>query len=132
MSLPAKTFGINYWEGVIGGAALGSPDADPNTTPPDPTRTPRVSWDAKSAIWPATLKVFAGDGTTITVQPWFFDDSCPASSSTRGRWIKLCPTITATPATPGTNTNTPNVGGAKIFMQITANTGVAALGWLFG
>lgn len=67
-----------------------------------------------------------GGAGTVTVQPWFFDD-------TQGAWIKWGPVLTITPSTSNISqpaSTVSNMCGAKFFVQVLTNAaGVTALGY---
>lgn len=127
-----STFSLATWVGTIGGAAL-STDPSPNVTPPSNGRIVQMS-PKKGAMLShgsGALRYVCGvvAASSITVQPWFFDN-------TLNTWVPFGPTVTITPtggaAVNTTTTTTLNMGGAKFFVQITANTLVQALGYDVG
>lgn len=120
------TFALS-WIGTVGGAAL-STDSDPNSAAPSAGRILRIT-GKRGALCThsgvSVIKYVAANGTAITVQPWFYDD-------TRAVWIKFGGTTTITVGTTNIGTSTGAVGnmaGAKFFVQVTANAGVTALGY---
>jgi hypothetical protein len=120
------SFALAVWVGRIGGAALVA-DADPNTTEPSADRVLRITAkrDGVMTFGGAAIKsVTAGDGTSLLIQPWFYDN-------TQRLWVKHGPVITITTATTNISTLTiGNMAGAKFFIQITTNNGgVTALGY---
>jgi hypothetical protein len=128
------TFAGLIWVGVPGGAAL-STDPDPNVTPPIANRI--MTWSAirgglmTMGAGPANgalTQVIAVGGTQATVQMWFYDD-------TQAKWVKHggIQTVVSAAGNVGTGSQSfsHNIMGAKIFFQITANTGVEALGFSF-
>jgi hypothetical protein len=102
--------------GTIGGGALPT-DPNPNTTPPPASRVLRLTPRGPSLTLQttnATLTVLSG--TSVTVQVWFFDD-------TQARWIQLGAPFASTTV----SIIVAAVLGAKLFPQITANTGVEVI-----
>jgi len=100
---------------------------DPNTTSPAAARVVRVT--AKrggtqfmgGGFWRGFTN---GVGTSIVVQPWYFDD-------TLATWIKFGPAVTITNSTTNLTAAVTmgNMAGAKFFLQITTVTGATALGY---
>jgi len=126
-------FALGVWVGTIGGAAL-SVDANPNTTPPAAGRIVRISSKRGSicakgllgTAGPFPFSILCGviAASSITLQPWFYDDS-------RALWIPFGPPLTITPTGAASNLATASMHGigAKVFVQITANTNVKAIGY---
>jgi hypothetical protein len=130
-------FALGVWVGTIGGSALAT-DPSPNVTPPSAGRIIRVtgrrhaifaSQTGNTANVPLITVVFGVvAGSSITVQNWFFDD-------TQALWIPFGPTSTRTPVSGSSNSISAATGtnfaviGSKVFVQITANTFVQAMGY---
>jgi len=128
------TFSGLIWVGRSGGAALPT-DPDPNTTEPPADRV--MQWTAirgglmTMGAGPANgalTQVIAVGGTQATVQMWFYDN-------TQAKWVKHggVQTVVSAGGNVGTGSQSFShcIAGAKIFFQITANTGVEALGFSF-
>jgi hypothetical protein len=121
-----RTFALT-WTGTLGGAALAT-DASPNVTPPAAARIFRygAQRDGVMQFGGCLLRCCIADGTTLTVQAWYYDD-------TQALWVKMG--ITAVLTFSAGNIANPggfswgNMSGAKIFFQITANTGCTVFGW---
>lgn len=68
----------------------------------------------------------SGDGTSLLVQPWFYDN-------TQAQWVKFAGVMTITSST--SNLGALSIGGpagAKFYLQVTANNGgVSAFGYDF-
>jgi hypothetical protein len=121
------TFALAIWVGTVGVGSGVAVDAAPNTTEPSTDRILRITAkrDGVMTFGGAAIKtVTAGDGTSLLVQPWFYDD-------TQHLWIKHGPVITITTATTNISTLTiGNMAGAKFFIQVTTNNGgVTAFGY---
>lgn len=122
-----SSFTFPVWAGTIGGSAL-STDPSPNVTPPAANRIVRYGsrTNRLTVQGSGQLRAIAVGGTTISFQPWYFDDFFAT-------WIALGVAVTLTSA----NTTVTLAGisllggfyGAQFFMQITANTGVQAFGY---
>ncbi len=129
------TFSLAVWYGTVGGSALAL-DPDPNVTPPLPGRILRYTAKrdgvllmgglapTQFALAPS-LKCAIADGTSLSAQAWYYDDSL-------ARWIKIGAVgnfvfAAANVTNPGIQLG--NHGGAKIFVQVTANVGVTAFGY---
>lgn len=124
------------WYGTLGGSALGT-DASPNTSEPAASRVFKVSQVRDGVMLmgggvasnPSSIKIVIADGTSMTVQMWFYD-------AARAVWIPF-PNQASTLAFANSNLATPgnlvyaNMAGCKIFPQITANTGCTVLGFGF-
>jgi hypothetical protein len=122
------TFALSVWAGTIGGSALAT-DPLPNTTPPSGGRILTVAARGGSLQSQGSGRLFLACGvvaaSSITVQPWLFD-------TTQNLWIPFTAAVTITPTGSASNTTTTvmgNVTGAQLFVQITANTLVQALGY---
>ena len=121
------SFALSVWVGTIGGAALGL-DPNPNVTPPAAgrilTMIPKDS--ALQLMGSARLAILCAPvaASSITVQPWFFDDS-------RAVWVQFGPPITITPTGAASNLATVAMSGfgSKVFVQVIANTNVKAMGY---
>jgi hypothetical protein len=119
------TFAMAVWVGTVGTGTV-STDPDPNVTPPAANRILRITpkRDGVHCFGGTDLRMLsAGDGTSIVLQPWFYDD-------TQARWIRYSVAVTLTTAT--SNTGFSLIGamlGAKFFVQCTANTGVSAFAY---
>jgi hypothetical protein len=118
------------WVGTIGGSALPT-DADPNTTPPSAGRIvqvyPRRGSGIAQALLGTRISIVAGvvAASSITFQSWVFMQQAAA-------WFRYSTSQTIAPAGVTTNAVTANLGnmsGARIFVQITANTLVQAVGY---
>lgn len=119
-----SSFALAVWAGTIGGTTLGL-DPNPNVTPPAESRI--LHWTTKSDALPggsALLRVVLGDGTSASFQPWIFD-------TTQNQWIHwgLAQNLTAAANLQGGGQFSGNINGARLFMQITANVGMAAFGY---
>jgi hypothetical protein len=130
-------FALAVWVGTIGGSALAT-DAAPNTTPPAAGRIIRIT-ERRHAIFPSqtgntgipgiiTVAFGVVAASSITVQFWFFDD-------TQALWLPYGAPTVRTPVSGSTNLISAVAGtnltaiGAKVFVQITANTLVQAMGY---
>lgn len=117
--------------GSVGGSALPT-DPNPNTTPPSNGRILRLNrqpWTLTVSGLGVIYVTFVPIATaSITIQPWFFD-------ATQNVWIQFVAPVSSTPTAPGVNNllslNVFNWGGAKFFLQITANTATQCMlyGW---
>jgi hypothetical protein len=121
---PGATYTREIWVGAIGGSALPT-DPSPNSTPPSAGRI------AIASVAPGlfasggygVFQVQAIGGTACTVQTWFFDN-------TQSLWVTWFGTQTITlGANPQAFINMNGFVGARIFIQITANTGVPIIGY---
>lgn len=112
-------FAHEIWVGTIGTGTVAT-DPSPNTTPPAANRILRCTAkrDALMAMGFANLRLLgARDGTSLVVQPWFYDD-------TQAAWVRFGAPVTLTSAAQNvTNVNVGNMAGAKFFVQVTTNTG---------
>lgn len=122
----ASTFALDSWYGTLGGTALAT-DPDPNVTPPASNRIIRMgsTLDGVTSMGgPHLISAAILDGTTLTYQAWFYDNS-------QAKWIKIHSTVVLTLTTNNfrnLNIVPGNLSGAKVFIQITANSGVTVLG----
>jgi hypothetical protein len=109
--------------GTIGGGALPSLDAAPvgaaqaNAARFIPTRGGEIYGAVR-------ITLLAVNGTSLTVQPWWYDD-------TLGVWTKISTTTVVNTATQGTALTLAIPPGMLVFMQNTANTGVEKFMWWF-
>jgi hypothetical protein len=125
-ALPGATVQNLVWVGTPGGAALAT-DPNPNSTPPASNRIVRGG-----GLNPAGELYLQGHGlflaqciggTSCTVQIWFFD-------ATQAQWIQTqIPTTITIATSPQGFFNVYALLGAKFFCQLTANTGVQAIGY---
>jgi hypothetical protein len=122
------TFSLAVWVGTVGGSALGT-DPNPNTTPPSGGRIlrclPRRGLLLQHGAAQVRLVCGVVAASSITLQPWFFD-------ATQNLWVQYGAPVTITPTGAAANqigVTIGMVGGAQIFVQITANTLVQALGY---
>lgn len=124
--ISAAGFTLTTWYGTAGGAALSADASDPNTSAPAASRIHRVAGRRGSLITHGngTVRGVAIGGTSIVLQGWWYDESIAT-------WLKLVATTTTfTTATGLTQVLTiGNMAGAKIFFQVTSNTGVTAIGY---
>lgn len=112
-----QSWTATYWEGSIGGGALGV-DPAPNVTPPNAARTFRWTTNAGYRTRSGgSLSYVAINGTNITLQPWLFDD-------VKGIWLQfgVAAGTVITPPAVGT-LSLGDVAGVKVFTRIMANTG---------
>jgi hypothetical protein len=121
------SFALAVWVGTIGGSALGTdPVPDTGGNAPAGNRILRVTAkrDGVMTLGGCNLRmVTSGDGTSIVLQPWFFDN-------TQNAWVKHGATVTITSATANAaSIIIGNMAGAKFFVQIVTNTGVTALAY---
>lgn len=103
------------------GVAFGT-DPDPNVTPPAANRVKTMQRIFSGSN---TMRAFPIDGTTISLAPWFYDDVA-------ARWVQYTAAAACATSSFGTSITAPTSGGfagAKLFMQVTANTGVTKYGW---
>jgi hypothetical protein len=124
------THALAIWVGTVGGSALPT-DPDPNVTPPSNNRILRCTAKRGAlVVHPTmTLRVVCPPvaASSITFLAWYYDD-------TQARWIPLVGT-SMTPT--GGASNIQGLGanaflvGAKVFVQITANALVQAMGYEF-
>jgi hypothetical protein len=130
-ALPA--FALAVWVGTIGGSAIGT-DPSPNVTPPAANRILRIT-PKRGAVFPMgqlnqanppniTILFGVVAASSITVQIWYFDDA-------QAVWIPWLAPIVRTPTGAATNVATANFSGlgSKVFVQVTANTLVQAMGY---
>jgi hypothetical protein len=129
------TYSQAVWVGTVGGSALPT-DPSPNTTPPAANRIIRVSplkgVRVRSGTAGPRFMCPPVASASITIQPWFYDD-------TQAQWIQLGPPMSLTPTSTATqnfngiavNNTTYGMSGAKLFLQITANSNTQALGYDF-
>jgi hypothetical protein len=124
-AIPPTTFTPDVVRGAIGAGALAT-DTAPTSAEPDASLTARLSPKNAGIFYGSgRLNLIAVNGTSIVVQPWWWDD-------TNAVWTKLGATTTVTVGT--TNFAVITVGGmvgAKFFVQITTNTGVEKFCWFF-
>lgn len=99
-------------------------DPDPNVTPPAAANTFQWKTPRFSNFLSSYLSLQAVDGTTITVQFWFFEE-------TAQRWFLFGAPVTSTPSAPADATGV-NVENAKMFAQVTARTGTTTIGVVLG
>jgi hypothetical protein len=127
----APTFALAVWAGTIGGAVL-AVDPDPNVTPPVAGRIVRYSAARGAVITSSNARMLYVCGvvaaSSITLRPWYYSDAL-------GRWVPHGAPVTVTPNGAALNYQVGNAinrcGGAKFFVQITANTLVQAVGYDF-
>jgi len=120
-----KSFSLEKWVGTLGGAAL-STDSDPNTSEPVTNRVirARAKRDGVMVMGTMLLRVVIADGTSLTFRPWMYDNH-------ESKWIPHgnAQTVTFATGNIGNGTVLPgNIAGAKVFVQITANTGCTVMG----
>lgn len=96
-----------------GGGAL-STDSDPNTTAP----IDKTTHESQESNVTEELFALPEGGTTISVRPW-------VREPTSGRWFALSATVACAADEATSLGSIPK--GAKVFGQITANTGVTKL-----
>jgi hypothetical protein len=113
------TFTLANWVGTVGTGSVAT-ESDPNTSAPNPSRILRITAkrDGLLGFGAAILRLLtAGDGTSLVLQPWFYDD-------TQAKWIKLGGAITITTATSNASSVLlGNMAGAKFFVQCVTNNG---------
>jgi hypothetical protein len=105
------------------GSAIAADD-DPNaTTPPDHrvVELPTIPDHAANAF-----ACFALDGTTITARPWLYEPKT-------GVWVPLYTAAAVVPAAPTifVTAGLALARGARVFVQLTVNTGVTKLAWRY-
>lgn len=119
-------FSLAVWYGTVGGAALSVDASDPNASAPTTARILRITARHGTVFihGNGTVRATAIGGTSCAVQTWFYDEVVAF-------WLKLnANPVTLTTATGLTQlATTGNMGGAKVFLQVTANTGVSAIGY---
>lgn len=118
------SFTMYAWEGSIGGGALAVDVNDPNVSAPAPARI-RQQVSGGCLVKPSggALRIYCANGTTVTLVPWFYDD-------VKARWFQWAAAFNVTPTVPG-NLFAGAMFGVKWFFQITANTGVEMMGYVF-
>ena len=106
-----------------GGAAI-AVDSSPNSVAPAVDRIYQIPPYILGIFLPATgpvLLLFAADGTACTARTWWLDEA-------NSLWIPE--TLESTMTYAANNRATPtvrNCPGKKIFVQVTANTGVTTI-----
>jgi len=121
LNIHRSHFSANVIVGTVGGGALPN-DADPNEAEPPAERVFRFPSDLGLSInGQSRVVIIIVGGTSLTYRGWWFDD-------TARKWFALGGAATITQAT--TNIAALGVGsmvGAKIFVQMVANSGVEQL-----
>lgn len=117
----AQQFGLHFSR-----TGIAATDNAPTTAPDFPPAAkygvvPRIR-DAVAA--PPTLRVFAFDGTTITVEPWVY-------LADKDAWVQIGAGFAVTPSAPG-SMSVAGYADARLFLRVTARTGVTAIGWRVG
>lgn len=100
-------------------------DADPNTTAPPDARVVKLGWIPPHAA--NGFGIWAIDGTTITALPWVLDEQL-------GKWLPMKSAgVAVTPAGPTVivTAGLALAQNAKVFMQLTTNTGVKRVTWRY-
>lgn len=114
------SFAFQESRGTVGGAALAN-DSDPNAAAPADSRQHEVHSFRPSSD--GRIQVVAAGGTTVTVQPWFYERATK-------RWTPYSASFAVTPAAPG-NAVGARIDGAPVFLQVVANTLVEQLSWFY-
>lgn len=106
------------------GSALAVDSSGPNTAAPPERFVAAVPSDGLAggfALWPL-------DGTTVTVAVWVYEEALAT-------WVlwKAGTTVAATASAPvlATNAGLLLPRGARVYLQVTSNTGVTKLGWRY-
>lgn len=121
---------LTHYIGTVGGAALGT-DSDPNTAAPnEATRVFEAPTSRGGAPGSSRMFIAVTGGTTVSVLPWVLEPGMGAPG-TAGRWMALGTAGVACLVDDLTLLAflvPRSAKPLKMFLQITANTGVERIG----
>lgn len=102
--------------GVVGGSVDVAADPDPNTTAPNEDRCFTSAQPGSLGAQFDSVWAVAHDGTSLAIRLWMFDRYAK-------RWVAQSAAVTATTATGIAFLSEKVPLGAKLFAQVTTNTG---------